>query len=107
MRSSSWKVRASGNWPVCAVCRQQFKSARPTSRPLPLSRGPNGAAAQALLNSLGSHPASGKVSKTDFVPSAVLQYDVNDDIMLYGSFTKALNQAGSTSAATTVASIRP
>ena len=52
------------------------------------------AMAQGFLNALGTHPVEGKVSKTGFVPSATVQYDVNDDIMLYGSFTKGTKSGG-------------
>ena len=52
------------------------------------------AAAQGLLNLYGVHPVEGKVSKTGFVPSVVAQYDVNDDIMFYGSFTKGTKSGG-------------
>jgi outer membrane receptor protein involved in Fe transport len=52
------------------------------------------AAAQGLLNAYGTHPVEGKISKTGFVPSVVAQYDVNDDIMLYGSFTKGTKSGG-------------
>jgi outer membrane receptor protein involved in Fe transport len=34
------------------------------------------------------------LSKTGFVPSVVAQYDVNDDIMFYGSFTKGTKSGG-------------
>ena len=50
--------------------------------------------AQGLLNNLGTHPVAGKISKTGFVPSVVLQYDVNPDIMFYGSFTKGTKSGG-------------
>jgi outer membrane receptor protein involved in Fe transport len=50
--------------------------------------------AAACLAQLGTHPVSGKVSKTGFVPSVVLQYDVNPDIMFYGSFTKGTKSGG-------------
>jgi outer membrane receptor protein involved in Fe transport len=52
------------------------------------------ALAQNLLNAYGVHPVEGKVSKTGFVPSVVLQYDVNPDIMFYGSFTKGTKSGG-------------
>ena len=55
---------------------------------------PQAAAATALLNLLGTHPVDGKVSKTGFVPSVTLQYDVNDDIMLYGNFVKGTKSGG-------------
>ena len=42
----------------------------------------------------GIHPVEGRVSKTGFVPSVVLQYDVNPDIMFYGSFTKGTKSGG-------------
>ena len=50
--------------------------------------------AQNLLNAYGAHPVEGKISKTGFVPSVVAQYDVNDDIMFYGSFTKGTKSGG-------------
>ena len=53
-----------------------------------------GTLAQNALNNLGTHPVSGKLSKTGFVPSVVAQYDVNDDIMFYGSFTKGTKSGG-------------
>ena len=52
------------------------------------------AAAQGLLNAYGTHPVEGKISKTGFVPSVVAQYDINDDIMFYGSFTKGTKSGG-------------
>jgi len=55
---------------------------------------PQAAQAQALLNALGTHPVDGKVSKTGFVPSVTLQYDVNDDVMLYGTFVKGTKSGG-------------
>ena len=55
---------------------------------------PYSALAQKLLNGLGTHPVSGSVSKTGFVPSVVVQYDVNPDIMFYGSFTKGTKSGG-------------
>ena len=55
---------------------------------------PQSGMAQALLNLLGSHPVEGSLSKTGFVPSVVLQYDVNPDIMFYGSFTKGTKSGG-------------
>ena len=55
---------------------------------------PQAAQAQALLNALGTHPVDGEVSKTGFVPSVTLQYDVNDDIMLYGTFVKGTKSGG-------------
>lgn len=56
--------------------------------------GTPGAQARALLNALGTHPVDGKLSRTGFVPSVTLQYDVNDDIMLYGSFVKGTKSGG-------------
>jgi outer membrane receptor protein involved in Fe transport len=53
-----------------------------------------GTLAQNALNNLGTHPVSGSLSKTGFVPSVVLQYDVNPDIMFYGSFTKGTKSGG-------------
>jgi len=53
-----------------------------------------GQKAAACLADLGAHPVDGKVSKTGFVPSVVAQYDVNDDIMFYGSFTKGTKSGG-------------
>ena len=50
--------------------------------------------AAACLAQLGTHPVEGKLSKTGFVPSIVAQYDVNDDIMFYGSFTKGTKSGG-------------
>lgn len=50
--------------------------------------------AAGLLTALGTHPVEGKVSKTGFVPSVVAQYDVNPDIMFYGSFTKGTKSGG-------------
>lgn len=50
--------------------------------------------AAACVADLGTHPVEGKVSKTGFVPSVVAQYDVNDDIMFYGSFTKGTKSGG-------------
>ena len=50
--------------------------------------------AAACLVTLGAHPVDGKVSKTGFVPSVTLQYDVTDDIMLYGSFVKGTKSGG-------------
>jgi iron complex outermembrane receptor protein len=50
--------------------------------------------AAACLAQLGTHPVAGKVSKTGFVPSVVAQYDVNDDIMFYASFTKGTKSGG-------------
>jgi outer membrane receptor protein involved in Fe transport len=50
--------------------------------------------AAACLADLGAHPVGGKVSKTGFVPSVTVQYDVNDDVMLYGSFTKGTKSGG-------------
>ena len=55
---------------------------------------PQAAAAQALLNALGSHPVDGSLSKTGFVPSVTVQYDVSDDIMLYGSYVKGTKSGG-------------
>ena len=50
--------------------------------------------AAACLADLGTHPVSGHLSKTDFVPSVVVQYDVNPDIMFYGSYTKGTKSGG-------------
>ena len=50
--------------------------------------------AAACLAQLGTHPVEDKISKTGFVPSVVLQYDVNPDIMFYGSFTKGTKSGG-------------
>ena len=50
--------------------------------------------AAACLGQLGTHPVEDKVSRTGFVPSVVAQYDVNDDIMFYGSFTKGTKSGG-------------
>lgn len=50
--------------------------------------------AAACLAALGTHPVEGSLSKTGFVPSVVAQYDVNDDIMFYGSFTKGTKSGG-------------
>jgi len=55
---------------------------------------PPGQRAAACLADLGVHPVDGKVSKTGFVPSVTVQYDVNDDIMLYGSFVKGTKSGG-------------
>ena len=55
---------------------------------------PQAATAQALLNALGTHPVDGSLSKTGFVPSVTVQYDVSDDIMLYGSFVKGTKSGG-------------
>ena len=52
------------------------------------------AAAQGLLNLYGAHPVEDRISKTGFVPSVVAQYDVDDDIMFYGSFTKGTKSGG-------------
>ncbi|MCL6683674.1 TonB-dependent receptor [Sphingomonas alba] len=53
-----------------------------------------GGQAAGLQLAYGVHPVDGKVSKTGFVPSVVLQYDVNPDIMFYGSFTKGTKSGG-------------
>ena len=53
-----------------------------------------GGIAQNFLNMFGTHPVSGSISKTSFDPSVVLQYDVNPDIMFYGSFTKGNKSGG-------------
>ena len=53
-----------------------------------------GQKAAACLADLGTHPVADKVAKTGFVPSVVLQYDVNPDIMFYGSFTKGTKSGG-------------
>ena len=50
--------------------------------------------AAACVAALGAHPVEGSLSKTGFVPSVVAQYDVNDDIMFYGSFTKGTKSGG-------------
>ena len=55
---------------------------------------PYSAMAQGLLNLYGTHPVEGKISKTGFVPSVVAQYDLNPDIMFYGSFTKGTKSGG-------------
>jgi len=55
---------------------------------------PQAAVANALLAALGTHPVSGKLSKTGFVPSATFQYDVSDDIMLYTSAVKGTKSGG-------------
>ena len=56
--------------------------------------GPFNAQAAGLLALYGAHPVEGKVSKTGFVPSVVLQYDLNPDIMFYGSYTKGTKSGG-------------
>ncbi|MCL6741056.1 TonB-dependent receptor [Sphingomonas sp. RB56-2] len=50
--------------------------------------------AAACLAQFGAHPVEGKVSKTGFVPSLTVQYDVNDDVMLYASATKGTKSGG-------------
>jgi outer membrane receptor protein involved in Fe transport len=55
---------------------------------------PYSAQAAGLLALYGAHPVEGKVSRTGFVPSVVLQYDVDPDIMFYGSFTKGTKSGG-------------
>jgi iron complex outermembrane receptor protein len=50
--------------------------------------------AAACAAQLGTHPVEGSLSKTGFVPSVTLQYDVSDDIMLYGSFTQGTKSGG-------------
>ena len=64
---------------------------------VPCSAAPVAPAAQraaACLAALGAHPVEGSLSKTGFVPSVVAQYDVNDDVMFYGSFTKGTKSGG-------------
>ena len=46
------------------------------------------------MNALGTHPVDGSLSKTGFVPSVTVQYDVSDDIMLYGSYVKGTKSGG-------------
>ena len=55
---------------------------------------PYSAQAAGLQLLYGVHPVEGSLSKTGFVPSVVAQYDVNDDIMFYGSFTKGTKSGG-------------
>jgi outer membrane receptor protein involved in Fe transport len=55
---------------------------------------PQAAVANALLTALGTHPVDGKLSKTSFLPSVNLQYDVNPDIMLYGSWVVGAKSGG-------------
>lgn len=50
--------------------------------------------AAACLAQLGTHPVEGSLSKTGFVPSVTAQYDLDDDIMFYGSFTKGTKSGG-------------
>jgi outer membrane receptor protein involved in Fe transport len=55
---------------------------------------PQAAVANLRLTQLGVHPVDGSLSKTSFLPSVNLQYDVNPDILLYGSWVVGSKSGG-------------
>ncbi|MBC6980360.1 TonB-dependent receptor [Caulobacter sp. 17J80-11] len=52
------------------------------------------AQAAGLAALLGTHPVSGVIDDTTFTPSVNVQYDVNDDIMLYATWAKGSKSGG-------------
>ncbi|NEX92185.1 TonB-dependent receptor [Caulobacter sp. 17J65-9] len=52
------------------------------------------AQASFFLSTLGTHPVAGDIDATTFNPSVNVQYDVNDDVMLYASWTKGSKSGG-------------